>query len=236
MQDRTEIHVQVVIHLAEQFPIGGYFYDGDDRIADWIAPTGGENDQLTTCRYFRRHRQQIVTRRVHINKPLFTGPASTVNDLRDRLRAAFMNAAQRFLFQRRDAARFVAGGRLARPQVLMHLLQIVFERGAQIKQFPPHFRRTAAFGQNMLGADDLRGFAEHRRPAAVHQRIADMTHDRIRDQTGRRIGTATFDSEHKFGNVHFLRAAGGCVRNHLLRHLNRLADRLDGPSFVLNHQ
>ena len=141
---------------------------------------------------------------------------------------ALLRAAQRLVFQRGNAARLVAGGRILVNRLVM-LLKIALEVVNQLNRLVEQLRRVAAIHQDGFRAEHFRHFGQNRRAAHAAQQVGEAADDRVRRDAGEAVRTAALQPNHKFAG----RAGDALLTAHVVREFTQQLHRFGKLIFHL---
>ncbi len=112
----------------------------------------------------------------------------------DRRAPALLHGAQGFLFERRDAARDIAGRR-----VLVDRLAVVEEVAFEVIHYgddaAKHVFTHGALHEQLFSAEDFGDLGEDRRAARGGHSIGHVTHERIRGDARESVGSAALQPD-----------------------------------------
>ena len=223
----TGVEVNPAVLLRGEWRVCGDF-QRRHRTRERRAAPRGEQHNLCARRSQRRRRHKIVAGGGQQVQAGRVDALAIRQHIAHGGEAALLRAAQRLVFQRGNAARLVAGGRIFVNRLVM-FLEIALEVVNQPNRLVEQLRRVAAIHQDGFRAEHLRHFGQNRRAAHAAQQVGEAADDRVRRDAGEAVRTAALQPNHKFAG----RAGDTLLIPHVVRKLTQQLHRFGKLIFHL---
>ncbi len=139
---------------------------------------GGEDHHVAATGDLSGHRDRIVSGAVHVDKAALGHPFAVANNLIQRRRTRLGGRAQRLLVDIGQAAELVSGSWVV-VDAATEVGGVVLPPMDAVDQFLADFRRFRPASEQMLGAINLGGFAEHHRATLLDDDVRRLAETRI---------------------------------------------------------
>ena len=193
MDQLSGVKIDPVLFLRCQFAVGGNFHRRHKTAVRRTA-TGTEQHHMTARARESTGRDSIVARRAQQVQAVRLQAFAIAQYVHHLAGARFLRAAQRFVFQRGDTARFVARGWILvnRLVVSNKVLLKVIDHGNQLAK---RFFVTAVVHQQLLGAEHFRHFGQHGGTAVGNHVVGKTAQHRVGGNTGQAVRAAAFQTK-----------------------------------------
>ena len=228
------VKVDVVLHQPGCLPVAGDLDNRHQRAADGRSVAGGKHAHLRAAGGHARHRRGVVAGSIHNDQALLlhgNGLGIVIDRLNDAL-AALVDAAQRFFLQGGQAAGDVAGGRVAQPDIFAAAQKVLLIPSHDIQDPLPDLRGGGPLHQDVLRADELRGFAEDHAAALSNDPVAEGPDHRVCGNTAGGIAAAALRGQQQLGNGNGLLLQPGGLCRHSPGRPNSLFHRAQGATLL----
>ena len=148
--------------------------------------------------------------------------------------ATLVDAAQRLLLQRGDAAGLVARRGVALADIFADSVEVRLKAAGDLIDAIVDFLVDSTAGQNVLSANEFGGLGENAGTACLHHQIAHSADGGVGSKAAGRIGAAAFRADNQFGQGELLLLEHGGFSHHLLGITNGDLNSLEGSAHFLN--
>ncbi len=178
IRDAARVDIHVAEHAAVSVRVARdleYRHTGE---TDSAAPSCGERNQVDSAGGETGDGNRIVTWRVHENETGRFDAFCVIDDIFKRGRARFGDGSQGF-FQNVGEAAFLVARRRVVVEAASELAKIGLIMLNLAKQLFRNFRVSGAADEEVLGANDFRGFCEY--DCAAQRRQSNRNRSQVRD-------------------------------------------------------